>query len=343
MKNLKMSNLDRIVWETIPTTPIKESSNESLHSLLSETEKVEANKNKLDLKPNVDFVSKNKYKFEQWLSWILQRNPDDESIDWSEKISFSWVDNISFPQVSPEECKKILARMPKVLIELSKLQAVDYKYSSFVPLPDYDEKWNLTDVKCKWFLHINNFPGVEHPSRILIWYSDGINIYPTPIPKSVSEDERASYLYQVHVFLHEFFHTIDYPRRKEEERSKVLLSVDNQQFTFQDWWLAFEELILSWKEPQSISSYANSYSVDLNENTKAKNFDSFTNAIAEQICETFVAYQLGIISNNEWWTDFKKESFWNLSQLTKQVKWQSESANLKWILMDKLCRASVVK
>ena len=42
--------------------------------------------------------------------------------------------------------------------------------------------------------------------------------------------------------------------------------------------------------------------------------------VAEQICETFVAYQLGIISNNKGWTNFRTESFGNVVQLKKFLK-----------------------
>lgn len=319
---------------------------ERLTSVLSEAEEVEANKNKLDLKPNIDFVSANKDKFEESIVRILHKELDEDSKSWSEQIVFSGTDDIVSPQVSPDECKQLLARMPKSLINMSKLQTVDYHTFGnvrVIPIPGFDEQGNFDSSKVQ-LVPVSEFPREEdHPSRILVGVSNGKAIYPTPIPKTVSEDERAVYLYQVHVLLHEFFHTIDYPRRNSEERSKILLEVNGQQFTFQDWWLAFEELILSGNEPQCVSIYANTYFNDLNQETREADYNKFTHALAEQICETFVAYQLGIISNDEGWTDFKKESFGNVSQLTKQVKEESESANLKWVLMDKLCRASVVK
>jgi hypothetical protein len=314
--------------------------------VLSEAEIVEANKDKLDLKPNIDFISVNKNKFEEGVDVIYQRKPDEESTIWSEQIIFNGRDDIVFPQISPEECKYILSRMPKSLIKLSKLQTVDYHTFGnvrVIPVPGFNEQGNFDPSKVQ-LVPVNKFPREgDHPSRILVGVSNGIQIYPTPIPKSVSEDERAVYLYQIHVLLHEFFHTIDYPRRNSEERNKILLEIDGLQFTFQDWWMAFEELILSGNEPQCVSSYANTYFDDLNQKTREVDYEKFTYALAEQICETFVAYQLGIISNDEGWTDFKKESFGNVSQLTKQVKEESESANLKWELMDKLCRASIVK
>lgn len=190
---------------------------------------------------------------------------------------------------------------------------------------------------------VEEFPREQdHPSRILVGASSGDVIYPTPIPASVSENERAVFLYQVHVFLHEFFHTIDYPRRDPSVRGKVVLEVDGDQFTFQDWWEAFEQLLLSGAEPNPVSSYANVYSDSLNQETKSNDPRKFAQAVAEQICETFVAYQLGIISNDEGWTDFKAESFGNQKQYGKQILKTAPAANLKWVLMDKLCRARVI-
>ena len=89
--------------------------------------------------------------------------------------------------------------------------------------------------------------------------------------------------------------------------------------------------------------YGNTYLSLLNKETKEEDYDKFTYAMAEQIAETFVAYQLGIISNHEGWTNFKAESFANIDQLEKFIKKDSQSANRKWVLMDKLYRAQFIK
>lgn len=339
----KLDHLTSIVgYEIEPVTLSMSRTKNGVNKVLSEMEAVEANKNKLDLKPNIDFVANNKAKFEDGLRAILAREANADLMNWSEQINFKGTDNIFEPQILPEECKEILARMPEALVRLSKLQKVDYSYNDKLPVPGFDEQGNFDPGKVEW-ASAKDFPREgDHPSRILVGYSTGTDIYQTAIPKSVSEDAEATYLYQVHVFLHEFFHTIDYPRRDPEKRSKALLEVDGQKFTLQDWWLAFEELVLSGKEPKCVSSYANIYFDVLNQETKEADYGKFTHALAEQICETFVAYQLGIISNNEGWTDFKKESFGNTEQLTRLIKSSSESANLKWVLMDKLCRAKLI-
>lgn len=347
MKSPELTHLNRITGNREGPLPGEATAiREQLASYLSEAGKVEKNKSKLDLRPSINFVSGNRDIFEKGLNEILQREPTNEPVAWSKKISFHGTEDVVCPQVSPDECVEVLARMPEVLIELSKLTLIDYHpfgHVRVIPVPGFDEHGNFDSKKVQ-FVPVSEFPREgDHSSRILVGVSTGDKIYPTPIPKSVSEDERAVYLYQVHVLLHEFFHTIDYPRRSPEERSEILLEVDDQQFTLQDWWLAFEELIVSGREPQCVSSYANTYFDDLDQKTREMDYSKFTRALAEQICESFVAHQLGIISNDEGWTNFKSESFGNASQLAKHIKGESESANFKWLLMDKLCRAGVVK
>ena len=339
-------------------------------------EQVERNKDKLDLKPNLDFVSRHQERFEEGLDAILKRAPTQEAREWVKRIEFSGTEDIVEPQVSPEDVREILSRMPEALIELSDLETVNYHLfglgKHLLPIPGYDAQGNL-DQSSVAAVEVKNFPRKkskqcmtyrwrkdssnkwkftgenevteedDHPSRLLVGVSNGKIIYPTPIPKSVSKDERAIFIYQIHLLLHEFFHTIDYLRRDPKIRANIVLGVDGQRFTFQDWWKDFEELILSKEEPACVSSYANTYANDLNRETAEKEYQKFTNALAEQVCESFVAYELGIISNDDRWTDFKSESFGNTAQKTKFQQNQATSANLKWFLMDKLCRAKVVK
>jgi hypothetical protein len=119
------------------------SSSITLNKIFSKEEEIEANKDKLDLKPNIDFVSKNIKEFEAGLNEILQRKSYEDAETWSQQISFTGAEDIVDPQVSPEDCKEILARMPKSLVELSKLQTVDYHLFSsdkhLLPIPGYNE------------------------------------------------------------------------------------------------------------------------------------------------------------------------------------------------------------
>lgn len=315
------------------------------NTVIDNVDSVEAKKDKLNLAPNIEFVSNNIELFEAGLQSILARTTSKESRKWSEGILFENEEDVVPPQISPEDGRQLLARMPEALIELSLLECVDYHTFGdirIIPVPGFDNEGNLDKKKIEP-VSVDNFPRAQdHPSRILVGVSNGLKIFPTPIPSSVSEDERARYLYQVHVFLHEFFHTVELFRRKPEYRNSIKLEVDGEEFSLQDWWRAFEQLILSGIEPKCVSMYANTYFDKLNQKTKDSDEAVFTFALAEQICEAFVAYQLGIISNNQGWTNFRTESFGNTEQLSEFTKGNSPSANLKWILMDKLCRAKVI-
>lgn len=113
--------------------------------------------------------------------------------------------------------------------------------------------------------------------------------------------------------MHEFFHTVGYGARKVEERRSVYLinSSTKEEYTFQDWWIQYENLILSGREPDLISKYASNYSAQLDLETIINSPDKFELAIAEQICETFAAYMLGIVPNDDDWVYFREENFGN--------------------------------
>lgn len=309
-------------------------------------EKIEKNKDKLDLKPNIDFVSQHKDTYETGLARILEREPSPEAQEWIDGIEFIGEQDIVDPQVHPEDVRKILSVMPGSLIKLSKLKTVSYHTFGnprVIPVPGFDDDGNLDQRKIT-LAPVDEFPGPgEHPSRVLVGVSTGDVIYPTPIPESVSKDKAAVYLYQTHVLMHEFFHTLDYPRRNPEARAGILLETDGGQFTFQDWWKEFEELILSGKEPKPVSNYASTYEDSLNQEFAEQDYKKFSSALAEQICESFVAYQLGIISNREGWKNFRSESFGNEEQKDKFQQNKAKSANLKWELIDRLCRAKLLK
>jgi len=302
---------------------------------------IEAKKNTLDLRPNIQFVLDHIGIYEKGIKALLARIPSKEAIDWAEKIEICDIENMVMPQVSPKDIHDIVARMPESLRKLSTLEYV--LYNPNIPVPGFDELGNLDPKKIE-VIPESDFPRPsDHPSRILVGQSNGEGIFPSPIPASVCEDERARWIYQVHVFLHEFFHTIDYKRRGEGVKDTVLLQTDGVEFSLGDWWKEFEDVLLLGEEPKSISMYASIYANDLTREVQGADPAKFTRAVAEQICETFVAYQLGIISNHEGWTDFQNESFGNRKQKELFETGKAKSANRKWELMDTLCRASVIQ
>jgi hypothetical protein len=306
---------------------------------------IEANKDKLNLKPNLEFVVKNKRKYVSALLRILEQEPSKKGLEFVKRVEFRGTEDIVGEQISPEEAKALLARMPESLIDLSQLESVSYhlfdRFKRVIPVPGYDPEGNFDSSKVK-LVDVDEFPGDYHPTRILVGVSNGKSIFPTPIPETVSKDKAALRLYQTHVFLHEFFHTIDYPRRNPEERRKVVLEVDGKRFTLENWWKEFQALVLSNLELESVSSYANTYRNVLTKEMAKADPKKFESVLGEQICETFVAYMLDIISNNSGWISFRNHSFGNRLLRSKFDDGKAPAANMKWILMDRLCRAKVI-
>jgi hypothetical protein len=144
------------------------------------------------------------------------------------------------------------------------------------------------------------------------------------LPSTAYKDAEAARLYQQHVLLHEFFHTVEIPIRDRESRTNILLETDGTQFSFQQWWEEFELFILDRFE-KPVSRYAAGYEHDLTKAIQDSDNKAFTHALAEQVCESFVAYQQNIIPNDDGLTDFK-------------ANWPRT-----WGLMDKLCRAKIIK
>ena len=136
-------------------------------------------------------------------------------------------------------------------------------------------------------------------------------------------------MYQQHVLLHEFFHTVEIARRSNEQRANILLETDGTQFTLQQWWTEFEQFVLDQRGldqgEKPVSRYAAGYEHQLNATVRDSDNAVFTHALAEQVCESFVAYQQNIIPNDEGITDFK-------------THWPET-----WRQMDKLCRAKLIR
>lgn len=265
-------------------------------------ERIESKKNNLDLRPMVEFVAENTATYAQGLQNLLNGPKTEESQRFADAVKFENLEQIIEPQVSPEEIRGILSVMPPSLVRLSKLETIGY--IGMIPVPVYDKEGNFSG-EAEW-VNPNEFPRPgDHPSRILVGLSNGSIIYQTPIPKSVSTNKGAVKLYQVHVFLHEFFHTIENLRRDSEKRKAILLEYDGEKFTFQDFWDEFEGLCLG-EGYKPVSRYAATYADRLNHATKARDPDRFTKAMGEQTAEAFVGYMLGILPNDNGYVNFSK-------------------------------------
>ena len=265
-------------------------------------EMIEKNKDKLDLKPDINFVSEHIEIYEQGLKRLLNLPKIPKSEEFAKNVKFEDLEKIVQPQISPNKARDIISVMPESFISLSDLESV--KYFDRVPVPIYNDDGDFLGG-AEW-VKLNEFPrNKDHESRILIGLSDGNTIYTTPVPMTVSTDEKAIEIYQTHVFLHEFFHTIELPKRDSDIRRGIILEYKEDRFTLEDFWNRFGDLYLK-EEKKFVSKYASTYDDKLNQKVRDGNLKEFDYALAEQICESFVGYMLGIISNNNNSVDFKK-------------------------------------
>lgn len=284
---------------------------------------IEKEKDKMDLRPAIGFIEKYKDSYTNGMNALMQREPTIRMKEWASTLNFPHEDRIRGPQTSSEEARQLLARMPEALAALSHLRTVSYEYANQVIEPVYNPNGTLKTGNTVEFEQFGN--NNEHPTRLLVGMTpySGDTIYLSALPSTIYEKPESAHMYQMHVLLHEFFHTVEIHRRDPAERSKIILETDGKRFTFQEWWERFEELVLRHIE-KPVSRYAAGYEHDLTESMKRTDEKKFTHALAEQICESFVAYQQNIIPNDEGLKNFKV--FWPIT----------------WWLMDTLCRAKLI-
>lgn len=121
--------------------PPKQTREEVRQRVLPVIDPVEARKDTLDLKPNIDFVSSHIDNYEQAYDRFLMASPIHDN-RLAKTVKFEHLDSFVGPQVGPNEVRLILARMPEALVKLSKLKKVSY--SAFgepgvIPIPTFNE------------------------------------------------------------------------------------------------------------------------------------------------------------------------------------------------------------
>ena len=282
-------------------------------------------KDRLDLRPALVFIAHHQSLYDTRVSIIRSQKPRLSSK--LKGIAYQNLDQMKHdPQIDQDDMMRFMARLPEAFQELSQLRSVDYVHNQIVPVPMFkiDGCWNGTDVE---FVPVRSFPRkTDHPSRILIGHSNGITIFPSALPASVYGDTRCRWLYQLHVFLHEFFHSIELLRRSIELRKQIVLEgAGGGRFTFQSWWEKWETAFTATAKPPCPTRYAATYIGSLDQKTRETDPDRFARALAEQACESFVGYILGIVPNDE------DEPFF-----------ERHSPEL-WKLMDMLAKARVIK
>jgi len=284
---------------------------------------IEARKDKFDLRPALEFVARHRARYEAGVRALMSVESQPVR-NWS-SLPFTDIRTLEDAGVNlgQHDIVEVVSRLPEVFQNLSQLTTMDCSAAAQVPVPVFepDGTWKgkveMVDE--------DTFPlkGM-HPTRILIGRSTGSTIFPTALPKSVYGGVRERWLYQLHVFLHEFFHSMEYLRRDRMTRRDVQLELDGAPFTLDDWWMRWEQAFTAKNQPKPPTRYAGLYIGDLNAETYEKRPDVFVHTLAEQVCESFVGYLLGIVPNDEDSPDFKAHS----PQL--------------WALMDQLARSTFI-
>lgn len=273
---------------------------------------IERKKDNTDLRPALDFVKRHLDVYESNLAKLLAGPnavaPNLNFLISRNEMGFRSCSKLDGqPQVTPGNVQEILPHIPLTFQKLSMLQRVDYSANQIVPVPIFEEDgtWHNVDE-----VSVAEFPRPhDHPSRILIGRSDGTFIFPSALPITICDSYRARWFYQLHVFIHEFFHTIEIPRRRKGLRKKVILEKRfGGRLTLDTWWKTWEEQFIVERNVPFATRYAASYEHLLNEETLRADPDAFDRALAEQICESFVGYILGISPNDEDNTNFKSHS-----------------------------------
>ena len=314
-------------------------------------EAIEARKDRLDLKPSLAFVAAHLPIYQEAYARLLQGQmlfkPASSMIAVGKLPCFRDSSNGVAPYLTPVEVATVLSCLPASLCTLSRLHTVSYEFANKVAVPDFGEDGAFRG--CKEMVPLAEFPRAgDHPSRLLMGCAglNGEAIYLTGLPECVSCNRKAGWFYQLHVFLHEFFHTCELSRRKQGERDKVVLCGEHYDFTLQTWWNRWERLFFQKVEPRFVSRYAGTFAEDINEKITPETWEAREEklevALAEQMCESFVAYILGVAPNDEGWTDFKTESFGNSTEAADYRRGFSISANEKWYLIHQLCTAKVL-
>lgn len=253
---------------------------------------IEANKDLTDLKPELDFV---------------ERNIGAYTVNIANLLSGTRPAAIKTSHESEENCRQMPVEFAKDIISslplrsVSDLKEINYNWGAKVFIPGFDENGFLDEkAPCVGAVPLEEFPSDEHPSRILIGNGTNDTIYVSAVPHTVSKNFAAIRAYQTHVFLHEYFHTVE----------RALRGVES---AFTDWKREFLATLWNGGDVHVVSNYASTYKYRIK-----PDMDLNSVALAEQMCECFVGFKLGILPNPQGHTSFE-ESHPDLCYLMQEL------------------------
>lgn len=305
-------------------------------------EQIERKKEKCNMRPELAFVERHLTQYLSNVQRFLEGEKGDLSYALAEGITFVNVPQGDL-QITPQDVQALISRLSPDLTQLSHLKTVDYAHQGKVAIPNFDEKGNLDKEKpCSGVIPIDEYESGDFKQRMLIGSTstDGERITMTAIPPSVSDNLLAKRLYQLHVFLHEYFHTIELPLRSEELSRKVRLLTEPGR-TLADW--AGEYWRTLAVEKQLTSMYAEVYRDEIytpDGYVNAKTTSPYHFAVREDMAEAFVASHFDIISNPYGYTSFQTYPFGNPD--TAQTLRDHGVASNRAALMEELRTAKIL-
>ena len=197
----------------------------------------------------------------------------------------------------PDLARDIISTLPLRL--LSRLEKINYNWGANVFIPSFDDDGYFK--KCAKSLPLDKFPGDEHPRRIMIGVGNEKTIYVSAVPPTVSENMTAIRAYQTYVLVHEFFHTVEGRFRNIESAESIKFVGLEGASDFADWKRRFLETLWNGGDVQVVSNYASNYSNKIKPDMNLGDI-----ALAEQMCECFVGFNLDILPNNNGHTSSKR-------------------------------------
>lgn len=291
---------DPLAQHNIPATPTPE--------------EVEARKELLNLKPALDFVRDHHDVFRSHVEQFFARPEYPQSRAFIEEIPMDNYDS-ALAQISIEDIQHIVARLPPHLVKHSTLINVDFSLQDKLPVPAFDATGKLDRSKISIMAAPDFVASHHHPSRVLIgitspgsYVNDAgetvhySTIRPSNIPSTVSDDPESVRFYQLSVFLHEFFHTIETSRSNPVTATSWVINQETGR-TFADW---KEDYAKACEEEQAPSSfYSNVYTEEIF-HTPDGTVDPYSYGLREWMCEDFAGAVLGILPNAHGTTDVQQ-------------------------------------
>lgn len=130
---------------------------------------VERNKDKCNMRPELEFVEKHRTQYLGNVQRFLDQRPNDLSYTCAQGIEF-----MNYPmdpklQIVPQDITNLVARLSPDLTQLSHLKTVDYTHHGKVAVPNFDKNGNLDkDKPCSGVIPTEEYENGDYKQRMLI-------------------------------------------------------------------------------------------------------------------------------------------------------------------------------